>query len=419
MSTLLLGAIADDFTGATDLCNVLVQAGMRTAQMIGVPTLAMPLDDLDAVVIALKSRTSPPTEAVSESCAAADWLESAGAKQLYFKYCSTFDSSPDGNIGPVADALLDRVDDDITVVVPSFPDAGRTVYQGHLFVFDQLLSDSHMRDHPLTPMRDSNLLRVLGAQTSRSVALIPYDLVEAGSEAVREAIDKSRRDGHEYCIIDALSNSHLDTIAIACRELKLVTGGSALAGSLAGNHRLAGSRRAAALPAVGGPVAVIAGSCSAATLQQIRKVENRWPSLAIDPLACDDVEKSVARIVDWALAHVSQAPVVLYASAPADTLKAIQLRLGRDVAGQRVEQLLAGAAAALKEAGVRRFIVAGGETSGAVVKALRVSQLQVGGEIDTGVPWTVSRADPLIALALKSGNFGDADFFERAVASAP
>ena len=411
--SLSIGAIADDFTGATDLAGMLVAAGLRTVQMIGVPTTKPPAD-VDAVVIALKSRTTPVGDAVAASCAALDWLKTAGCAQVYFKYCSTFDSTDQGNIGPVTDALMRALGTRFTVACPAFPANRRTVYQGHLFVGDVLLSDSGMRDHPLTPMTDANLVRVLQRQTRRRVGLIAHDVVRRGASAIRSAMAGLEQAGIEIAIVDALTDEDLMSLGGACKCLALVTAGSGLALGL-GQNVDAPTTAASALPPITGRRAIIAGSCSTATQAQVaHALAAGIPGYAIDPLELAAGDDVAAAALDWAAARLAHGPVLIYATATPDAVRAVQARLGVAQAGELVESALSRIAAGLIALGVRQMIVAGGETSGAVVKALGVSGLRIGPQIDPGVPWTASLGDTPLALALKSGNFGSEDFLTKA-----
>jgi uncharacterized protein YgbK (DUF1537 family) len=417
----LLGAIADDFTGATDLCNTLVRRGMRTVQLIGVPAAGSVAPDAEAVVVALKSRTTPASEAIVESLAALAWLRRAGARQILFKYCSTFDSTDDGNIGPVAEALMAALDTDFTLFCSAFPEAGRTIYKGYLFVGDVLLSESGMRDHPLTPMRDPSLVRVLQRQSEGKVGLVPEATVARGAGAVRDAFAALRRAGCRHAIVDAVADRDLETIGEAAADFKLVTGGSGIALGLPENFRrrgLLGTGAAAdALPRVAGPAAVLSGSCSTATLAQVAHMREHAPVFTIDPVAA--AEGGVTpQALAWARPLLGDRPILISATAPPEKVAEAQNRLGRERAGAVVEETLAAIARGLVEAGVRRLVVAGGETAGAVVQALGVTGLRIGRQIDPGVPWTASlpsgRGEPVLALALKSGNFGAPDFFLRA-----
>ncbi|TFY85508.1 four-carbon acid sugar kinase family protein [Pseudomonas kairouanensis] len=415
----LLGCIADDFTGATDLANMLVRGGMRTVQSIGIPSREVAAGlDADAIVIALKSRTTPAAEAVEQSLAALAWLREQGCEQIFFKYCSTFDSTAAGNIGQVSEALLKALGSDFTLACPAFPENGRTIFRGHLFVQDQLLSESGMQHHPLTPMVDANLVRVLQSQTQLPVGLLRYDSVAAGVEATRNKIAELRAQGVGIAIADALSDQDLYTLGSACADLPLLTGGSGLALGLPDNFRRAGKLRdfdVASLPVVGGGEVVLAGSASVATLGQVAAWrEAGRPALRIDPLAVAAGEPVVEQAL--AFARDSAQTVLIYATSTPDEVKAVQQQLGVERAGALVEDALGEIARGLRDSGVRRFVIAGGETSGAVVKALGVNLLQIGAQIDPGVPATISSSAEPLALALKSGNFGGRDFFAKALA---
>jgi uncharacterized protein YgbK (DUF1537 family) len=413
-----LGCIGDDFTGSTDLAGMLVRGGLRTVQMIGVPRTPPPAD-VDAIVVALKSRTSPPGEAVAESLAALRWLREAGCEKFYFKYCSTFDSTDRGNIGPVADALMTALGTRFTIACPAFPDNQRTIFKGYLFVGGVLLSESGMRNHPLTPMTDANLVRVLQRQTRRKVGLVAYHTVAAGPEAIRERFSALGREGIEIAIVDATSNQDLLHLGAACADLSLVTGGSGLALGLTPDLRPAGAQTAAsALPELGGLRSVVAGSCSTATQGQVAlALERGVPGFRVDPARLAAGEDVVKAALDWAAPLLPRGPVLVYATASAEAVEAIQARLGVEQAGQLVENALAAVARGLVQLGVRQLIVAGGETSGAVVSALGVTGLRIGPQIDPGVPWTTSLGDAPLLLALKSGNFGAPDFFLKSWAA--
>ena len=413
---LLLGCIADDFTGATDLANTLVKGGMTAVQVIGVPT--GPLPEADAVIIALKSRTAPVGEAVAQSLAACEALLAAGAKQIFWKYCSTFDSTDQGNIGPVADALLKRLGSGFALACPAFPTNGRTIYLGHLFVGNALLNESGMENHPLTPMSDANLVRVLGRQTDGAVGLVPFNTVEQGAAATRQAMMRLGEQGRRYAIVDAVTDEHLLAIGEAAAQHALITGGSGVAMGLPENFRRAGllpaRGDAASLPPMQGMAAVVAGSCSRATLGQIGLARDHVPVLELDALATPDAAALTAQALDWVSGKLSaDRPVVIAASAPPEKVAALQAKLGRDAAGALIETAMAAIAEGLIARGVGRLVVAGGETSGAVVQRLGVTALRIGPEIDPGVPWTFAEPRGL-HLALKSGNFGARDFFLKA-----
>ncbi len=427
MSHPLIGCIADDFTGATDLANNLVRAGMRCVQTIGVPEDGPPLQ-ADAIVVALKSRTVPAAEAVEQSLAALRWLQAQGVEQVYFKYCSTFDSTAEGNIGPVTEALLDALHgagQGFTIACPAFPVNQRTVFKGHLFVGDVLLSDSGMRHHPLTPMTDANLVRVMQSQTRRQVGLVAQDVVAAGPQAIRERFAALQAEGVGVAVVDAVSNEDLMRIGQALAGMPLVTAGSGIAIGLPQNwpqlqNRGAGVR-ADALPPARGWQAVVSGSCSVATNTQVLQFKQSGrPSLAIDPLAIAAGDDVAAMALAWAEPLLASGPVLLYATAEPAAVRAVQERLGVARAGEMVEHTLSRIAAGLVQRGVRQLLVAGGETSGAVVQALGVQRMSIGPQIDPGVPWTAVDA-PLcpgepVHVALKSGNFGSTDFFTKAFA---
>jgi uncharacterized protein YgbK (DUF1537 family) len=414
----LLGCIADDFTGATDLANMLVRGGMRTVQSIGLPAADIAdLLDADAIVIALKSRTVRAAEAVTESLEALRWLSERGCEQIFFKYCSTFDSTAAGNIGQVSEALLAALDSDFTVACPAFPENGRTIFRGHLFVQDQLLSESGMQHHPLTPMNDANLLRVLQSQTQDKVGLLRYDTVSKGVESVRKRMAELRADGVRMAVSDALSDADLHVLGEACADLALLTGGSGLALGLPDNFRRAGKLRdldAAYVPKVEGGEVVLAGSASQATNGQVAVwLKADRPAFRLNPLALAAGEPVIEQAL--AFARGSAETVLIYATSTPDEVKAIQRELGVERAGTLVEQAMGEIARGLHQAGVRRFVVAGGETSGAVVQALNIQLLQIGAQIDPGVPACVSIPGEPLALALKSGNFGGPDFFAKAL----
>ena len=420
---LLLGCIADDFTGATDLANNLVRSGMRVVQAMGVP--ADPLEaGADAVVIALKSRTIPAADAVAQSLDALAWLQAQGAQQIYFKYCSTFDSTAAGNIGPVAEALMQALGTDFTIATPAFPDNGRTVFKGHLFVGDGLLNESGMQNHPLTPMTDANLVRVLQAQCAGKVGLIDYKAVATGAQAVGERIAALKAQGVRLAVVDAVSNDDLLRLGPALKGMPLVTAGSGVAIGLPGNFGLAPSSTASALPPANGLQAVVSGSCSLATNRQVQHfVRAGHPALALDPLRLAQGADLVAEALAWARPLLARGPVLVYSTAEPGAVKAIQGQLGVEAAGAMVERALAAIARGLVAMGVAQLVVAGGETSGACVQALNISQMKIGPQIDPGVPWCHAASDVApgagLHITLKSGNFGSDDFFTKAFGLLP
>ncbi|MBN1868328.1 four-carbon acid sugar kinase family protein [Candidatus Sumerlaeota bacterium] len=423
MTGLCLGCIADDLTGATDLANELQRQGLRTILFFGPPEAPEEASGVEAAVIALKSRTEPADQAVMGSLKAIESLRAIPCRRFYFKYCSTFDSTDRGNIGPVADALLESLGEEFTIASPAFPRNRRTVYQGHLFVGGKPLAESSMRHHPLTPMTDSNLVRVLGRQTQGLVGLVSYETVRRGERAIREALAERRAQSVRFAIVDAVTDEDLTQIGRAVLDYPLTTGASGVAAGLA---RAILSREPdrvakgdASLRSGGGPCVVLAGSCSAATLAQIEAVKGRWPAFRIDVERLVPENDIVSEALAWAEERVVGGPVILYTSVAPEELERIQGLVGVAEAGAAAENVLAEIASGLVRVGVRRLIVAGGETAGAVVRALHVKALRIGCEIDPGVPWTVTTGKRRLALALKSGNFGSPDFFFKAVETVP
>ncbi len=412
----ILGVIADDFTGATDIAGMLVKGGMRTLQTIGVPAKGAIPDDVDAVVVALKSRSIAAKDAVAQSLAALKALQAAGCVRFFFKYCSTFDSTDAGNIGPVGDALLDALKTRQAIYCPAFPENGRTIFFGHLFVGNLLLSDTHMRHHPLNPMTDSSLVRVLARQTKHKVGLVALKQVQAGAPSLRAALDALAKDGVRHVVVDAVADPDLGIIGEAVGDDVLVTGGSGVALGLPAAYRRRGLLQhksgADSLPKIGGASAVLAGSCSAATLGQIAAFKGAH--LALDTDAICRGEDIAGAALGWARDKLGNGPILLSASATPDSVKALQGRYGVDKSSLAIEKTMASLAKGLVDAGVGRLVVAGGETSGAVVGALDVTALRIGPEIDPGVPWTASVGKKPLLLALKSGNFGAPDFFTKA-----
>ena len=412
----ILGVIADDFTGATDIAGMLVKGGMRTIQTIGVPAKGTIPDDVDAVVVALKTRSIPAADAIAQSLAALKALQEAGCVRFFFKYCSTFDSTDAGNIGPVGDALLDALKAKQAIYCPAFPVNGRTIFFGHLFVGDVLLSDSHMKHHPLTPMTDASLVRVLARQTPHKVGLVALKQVQSGSAVLRESLARLAAQGVRHVVVDAVADTDLGIIGEAVGDDVLVTGGSGVALGLPAAYRrrslMAHRSGADTLPKIEGPPAVLAGSCSAATLGQIKAFKGAH--LALDTEAICRGEDVAGKALAWAREKLGTVPILLSASDAPGAVKALQAKYGIEKSSQAIEKTMAALARGLVEAGVGRLVVAGGETSGAVVSALDVAALRIGPEIDPGVPWTASVGARPILLALKSGNFGAPDFFTKA-----
>jgi uncharacterized protein YgbK (DUF1537 family) len=391
---------------------------MRTIQTIGVPGPGAIPDDVDAVVVALKSRSIAASEAIAQSLEALKALQAAGCVRFFFKYCSTFDSTDAGNIGPVGDALLDALGGKQAIYCPAFPENGRTIFFGHLFVGNILLSDSHMRHHPLTPMTDASLVRVLARQTKHKVGLVPLKQVQAGSASLRAALDALANDGVRHVVVDAVADTDLGIIGEAVGDDPLVTGGSGVALGLPAAYRrrglLAHKSNASSLPRIDGASAVLAGSCSAATLGQIANFKGAH--LALDTDAICRGENVAEQALAWAKRKLGNGPILVSASDKPEAVKALQAKYGIEKSSQAIENTMASVARGLVAAGVGRLVVAGGETSGAVVGALDVTALRIGPEIDPGVPWTASVGKRPLLLALKSGNFGAPDFFTKAFA---
>lgn len=418
-----LGCIADDFTGATDLANMLVKGGLKTIQLLGTPRKSDVVPSVDAVIIALKTRTIPVEEAIEQSLRALNWLKSVGAEKFFFKYCSTFDSTDDGNIGPVIDALMADLETPFTIACPAFPETERTIFKGHLFVGDKLLSDSPMRYHPLTPMTDSNLVSTLSRQTSQKVGLVQYTDILGGPSEIRKAFDQLRKEDVAIAITDVLNDEHLYFLGEAVKDFKLITGGSGIALGLPSQLKSRNNHKekitAHKLPKVLGKELILSGSCSEMTLAQVNEFSKKYRTLKLNPIELAESNSSLDNAVDWVIQAKGEEPILVYASAPPDAVNEAQKRLGRDLASSTVENALAKIASAAVQNGFRRIVVAGGETAGAVVSNLGIKGIMIGEQIDPGVPTTVSIGNPSIGLVLKSGNFGSADFFEKALKVMP
>ena len=420
--TLALGCIADDYTGASDLANTLTRQGLRTVQTIGVPSGDLKLPDVDAVVVSLKSRSIEAGEAVARSRDAEKWLRSRGAAHVLFKICSTFDSTDAGNIGPVMDALRADCGETIVLVTPAFPETGRTIYQGNLFVGLVPLNESPLKDHPLNPMHDANLVRVLARQSKTKVGLVNLATLTRGPDAVRARLAELAGQGIGAAIIDAVFDSDLEIIGTVAAGHRLSVGASGIglgiARALVKSGKVKAASGTASGAAVGGPAACLAGSCSQATLQQIANAERIMPVLHLDTDSVVAGKEEARRAVAWAVERINSGPILIASSATPEEVAALQSRHGRNHAGHAIEQAMADIAEGLVGAGVRRLIVAGGETSGAVVDRLRLPGFLVGGEIAAGVPVlrSVGAGNSEMLLALKSGNFGGPEFFSDALA---
>ncbi len=416
--TTFFGAIADDLTGATDLAGLLARSGVRVSLRMGVPSAA-PRDTAPLEIIALKCRTAPVGEAVSQTRAALDWLRQAGAQRFFWKYCSTFDSTPRGNIGPVAEALMAELGAAQTIYCPAFPENGRAIFMGNLFVGELPLAESPMKDHPLTPMRDSNLMRLLAPQVSKPVGLANRLVVARGTQALRERLSQLDGDGVAHVIVDAVANEDLVTIAQACRDMVLLTGGSALAMPLPriwlDEGKLPPAGGAGARHVAEGPAIILSGSCSAMTNRQVAAgLRKGQPGFRLDPLEL--ANGGAGEALEWLAGQPRDRAPLIYATASPHEVRTAQEQLGAARAGVLVEDALASCAVKARDLGYRRFVVAGGETSGAVAKALGIEQLEIGPEIAPGVPWCYARtAGHDVAITLKSGNFGSEDFFAEAL----
>ena len=416
--TTFLGCIADDFTGATDLASMLARSGVNVSLRIGVP-LSTPKNTAEIEVIALKTRSISASKAIEESLSALKWLKEAGAKKYFFKYCSTFDSTAEGNIGPVSEALMNELKVDQTIYCPAFPENGRSIYMGNLFVGQKLLSESSMKDHPLTPMNDSNLMRLLSAQVSRRVGLADRIVVNSGVNSLKEKLISLKENDVPHVIVDAVADTDLDTIASACQDMDFITGGSALAMPLAEFYKASGKISANDNSFMNKKLntgsIILSGSCSEMTIIQVKNfIQRGAAAFQLDPI--DLAENGVKKVLDWLSSQDFTKNTIIYATSDPDTVKKVQAELGVDMAGKIVEQGLSECAIAARELGIKNFIIAGGETSGAITKALNVRQLDIGIEIAPGVPWTFSgKRNNQIALSLKSGNFGSEEFFTEAL----
>ncbi|KRD64968.1 3-oxo-tetronate kinase [Ensifer sp. Root278] len=421
---ILLGSIADDYTGASDLANTLTKNGLRTVQTVGIPDPSLALPDVDAVVVSLKIRSVPAADAVTAATAAERWLRRSGAAHVLYKVCSTFDSTDAGNIGPVTEALSDAAGGGLVLVTPAFPETGRTVYLGHLFVGGQPLNESPLKDHPLNPMHDANLVRVMARQSRGAVGLIDLPAIAAGPDTVRARLEALREAGVGSAIADAIFERDLETLGAIALETPVSTGASGLGLGLAralvrsGRAPASGATTANAICPVGGLSAVVAGSCSKATLHQLDVAERSMPVLRLDPERLLAGPDEIAAAISWAGDRISAGPIVVAASAAPETVSRLQSLYGREASGHAIESATSVIAAELVARGVRRLVIAGGETSGAAVDRLAIPAFLIGPEIAPGVPVlrTVGNTQGDMLLALKSGNFGGEDFFTAALA---
>ncbi|MDC3140921.1 four-carbon acid sugar kinase family protein [Alphaproteobacteria bacterium] len=417
-----LGIIGDDFTGSSDIANNLKKSGMQVSMYAGIPTLLpseIKKELTDAAVIALKTRTIPIEEAISESLKALSWLKDCGCEQFIFKYCSTFDSTKKGNIGPVADAIMKELNTDFTIACPSFPDAGRTVYFGHMFVNGKPLNESGMENHPLTPMTDHNLVRWLNYQTKDNVGLIDFQTISKGANSIKERIQTLKTDGYKYAIVDTIKNDDFDIICNGVKDLPFLTGGSGIALGLPKIYKDRGLLSASnfEIPKNNSNAIILSGSCSVATINQINIYKENNPSLYVSPDEVINNEDLVEKVFLWIKDNETLSPLV-YSSSDTKTVTEKQKQYGQEILANKIENFFELLSKKLVKDNFGTFISAGGETSGAVIKGLGVQELKIGEEISHGVPalWSPhSDGNKPISVTLKSGNFGQTDFFERAL----
>lgn len=417
--TLVFGAIADDVTGATDLAAYIARSGLKTVQYFGVPSPAAKVPSgVQCIVIALKTRSIDPSSAVTQSRAAYEWLRQRNVEDFYFKYCSTFDSTSRGNIGPVLDALTRDTGEAAVVVAPSAPENERTVYQGRLFVGPQLLEESPLKDHPINPMRESHIPSLLSAQSGLAVQQIPWQTVRLGAQKVAEQLTPDWDETPSAFVVDAITDADLDTIAqaIVGGRHRLSSGSAGLGAAVA--RLLGGTReKSKQFQIPPGKAIVLSGSCSAATYTQVAHYRAENPAVFLDPLRLARNPSALTEVIEFVRKHIDEAPMV-YATAAPEVVASAQAELGADVAAKFVEEALGSIAKAARELGVTRFVSAGGESSGAVAAALGIKAVTVGVEVAPGVPWCLTEGEDPIALILKSGNFGGPDFFSDALGSA-
>lgn len=420
--TAFLGCIADDYTGASDIASQLAEQGVRTVQLFGVPDANIVIaPDTQVIIIGLKTRTQKVDDAIKESLGALSFLKNKGCSRFYFKYCSTFDSTPAGNIGPVADALAVELDSNSVIFCPAFPKNGRTVYQGHLFVNDVLLSESSLANHPLTPMSDANLVRWLGQQTKMKVGLLGSESLDKGLEASKNKVEELLTQGCQRIIVDTLNSNHLDVLGELCRDYKLVSGGSALAPALVDAWRKQGlilSNSSAQInkPALKGHAVILSGSCSEKTNRQLAVWRAQGgAAYFLDPKQLMSSNCAVEDAINWVREHIKVEPVLVYATSPANQVAMLQAQFGSDALGQKVEQAFVDIAKQLTQKSTQVLIVAGGETSGAVVSGLNLKALTIGPTIASGVPWMYQYGNEPLAIVLKSGNFGSEQFYRDAI----
>ena len=418
---MILGIIGDDFTGSSDIANNLKKSGMQVSMYAGIPPLnkKTSLTNADAAVIALKTRTIPINDAVSESLKALEWLKNAGCSQFIFKYCSTFDSTKEGNIGPVTDAIMEELNVDFTIACPSFPDAGRTVFCGHMFVNGKPLNESGMEKHPLTPMIDNNLIRWLNFQTKHNVGLIDYETINCGVKSVTNKVNILKNEGYKYAIVDTINNDNFDVICNGVKDLQFLTGGSGIALGLPKIYKKEGllSDEEFQIPENSTNAIILSGSCSSATLNQIEVYKKENPSYFISADEVMNNENLIEDVIKWIKNNETLSPLI-YSSADPKIVKEKQTRYGQEILANKIESFFEKLSNKLLNHTFGIFISAGGETSGAVVNGLGLQEFKIGQEISHGVPalWSPnSNCNKPVSVTLKSGNFGQIDFFKRAL----
>ena len=417
-----LGIIGDDFTGSSDIANNLKKSGMQVSMYAGVPNLLpeeTKKEQTDAAVIALKTRTAPIEDAIRESLEALSWLKDCGCEQFIFKYCSTFDSTKEGNIGPVTDAIMEKLNTDFTIACPSFPDAGRTVYFGHMFVNGKPLNESGMENHPLTPMTDHNLVRWLGYQTKNNVGLVDSQTISEGENSVKDKRENLKKNGYKYAIIDTIKNDDFDIICNAVKNLPLLTGGSGIALGLPKIYKDRGLLSASnfQIPENNSNAIILSGSCSITTINQINIYKENNPSFYISPDEVINDKDLIEKVLSWIKDNETQSPLV-YSSSDIKSVSEKQKQYGQELLANKFEKFFELLSKKLVKDNFGTFISAGGETSGAVIKGLGIQELKIGKEISHGVPalWSPeSNGNKPVSVTLKSGNFGQDDFFTRAL----
>ncbi|PHM35743.1 3-oxo-tetronate kinase [Xenorhabdus innexi] len=417
--TIKLGVIADDFTGATDIASLMVQNGWQVALLLSIPDDSTFIPhDVDAIIISLKSRSCPVDESIEQSLKACRWLrQKANCSRLFFKYCSTFDSTIKGNIGPVTDVLMDELQIDLCLICPALPINGRTVVYGYLFVNGQLLNESDMQYHPINPMKDSNLLRLMEQQSRGTAGLVDINCVRQGELSIRDRLCQLRCKGIRYAVVDTLLMDDLLLVAQAAHDMTLITGGSGLGGAIA-RYCSGGNSEKTSIKKLPLPrnrrMVILSGSCSVMTYRQVLEYKKIASTMELDIDKCINNPDYIHLLVDWIIQQPMKglAPM-LYTTRPPGVLKLTHNQYESFQVSKIIEQLFAQIANELRQKDFNTFIITGGETSGKVVQSLGINQVGIGAIIAHGVPWVYDLQSDCW-LALKSGNFGEVDFFHYA-----